>query len=134
MQLDGDKNFVINFSTDAAKKEKEKIYTKSSVKLAHRVPRDLFKGIFQKDGPHYVKGITGMPMFANENSPEELKDRIYQKYKDEFGISRDSLVFTYELPVDVQEQGKYNVIVLPTGDNDIAAQRNDVRITFLLEH
>lgn len=137
MELDNDDNFVINFSTDASKPEQERIKSfdkDSMIKMAHRVPREVFKGIFQKKGPHYLKGITKLPLFVNDNSPEELKDRIYEKYKDQFNITRDSLMFTFELPSVLGKKGQYNVIILPTGDSDIAGQRSDVRISFLLEH
>lgn len=137
MQLDKDKNFIINFSTDASTPEQDKIAAfdkQGSIKKAQKVPRELFKGIFQRKGAHYIKGITNLPVFSNEDSPEELKDRVYNEYKDKFNITRDSLVYTFELPSKLGKPGQYNVIVLPTGDSDIAAQRTDVRITFLLEH
>jgi hypothetical protein len=44
------------------------------------------------------------------------------------------LKFQWELPGEESDKFKYDVIVLPTGDTDIGAQRNDVHKTFLLVH
>jgi hypothetical protein len=43
-------------------------------------------------------------------------------------------VYQYELPSEEGDKFQYDVIVLPTGDTDIGAQRNDVQKTFLLIH
>ena len=139
IELDNDKNFVINFSTDAAQDDIKAIkgYSGSeTVKQSHRVPKDIFKGFFMKKGPHYVKNHLGLAKFVDDKAPEQLKDKIFNEYGGEFGFSRDSLKYNYELPKNPQEgeHRKYNVIVLPTGDSDIAAQRDDVRMSFLLEH
>ena len=46
-----------------------------------------------------------------------------------------STILTYdELMATPQGQGIYNVIVMPKGDGDRGAQRNDVKISFLLFH
>jgi len=50
------------------------------------------------------------------------------------GFSKDSLRYTYELPQKESDNRIFNVIVLPAGDSDIGAQREDVRISFLLYH
>lgn len=138
MQLDKDQNFVINFSTDAHKKDVESIAqhdpTREKLKYSHRVPKEIFADLFQKTGPHYTKGYKGLPVFSFEEAPEELKDRIYKKYGKEYNFSRDSLKFTFELPANPGEKNEYNVIVLPTGDSDIGAQRSDVKMSFLLVH
>jgi len=39
-----------------------------------------------------------------------------------------------ELPNNQGKPLQFNAIVLPTGDGDISAQRQDVKITFLLIH
>ena len=140
IELDKDKNFVINFSTDAHSKDIQKMKEydpeRNKAKYSHKVgvASNLFKDIFEKKGPHYVKGYGDKPIFTSEEAPEILKDRIYEKYKDEFKFTRDSLAYTFELPVKIGKPNKYNVIVLPTGDSDIGAQREDVGISFLLEH
>jgi hypothetical protein len=150
MALDNDKNFVVNFSIDANKNELGKINQWSgsdTAKLSHKVeldkrtkeqkkqwvPSNDFKQFFHKKGPHYVKNASGKPTFV-ENGQEGLKDYIFRKYGKEFNINRDSLKYTWELPHDDEGGRKYNVIVLPAGDSDISAQREDVRISFLLEH
>jgi len=38
------------------------------------------------------------------------------------------------LPAKEGAKHAYNVIVMPTGDTDIGAQRKDVQTTFLLAH
>ena len=137
IELDKDKNFVINFSTDAHKKDIDQIAAydvKKKLKRAHRVPKELFNDIFMKEGPHYAKGHTGLPIFSSEDAPEILKSRIYREYGKEFGIKKDSLVYTFELPREIGSKNQYNVIVLTTGDSDIGAQRTDVKMSFLLFH
>ena len=70
-----------------------------------------------------------------ESGREELKKRIWEKYKDQYKIDLDSLKYTDEIISKAEgKKYKYNVIVLPHGDSDISAQRQDVRISFLLEH
>jgi len=123
-----DKNFIMNFSDDANKRETEKIDVEN-VKVSKIVPKDLFKDIFVKKGPHFVKGEDGKPLF-NDGGEEELKNLISSKYN----VPYSSLVYTDELPSDQGEGFKYNVIVLPTGDSDVGAQRRDVQISFLCEH
>ena len=61
---------------------------------------------------------------------ETLKNRVSIKYN----IPYESIVYTDELPTTQGEAFKYNVIVLPTGDSDIAAQRKDVKGSYLLQH
>ena len=137
LALNGNKDFVVNFSTDAHKKDVEMTrgaVESKQVKVSHRVPRSMFSDIFKKSGPHYAKSHVGSPIFAQEESPDILKDRIYKEFGKQFGFKRNSLLFTYELPREEGKKGQYNVIVLPTGDSDIPAQRQDVRVTFLLEH
>ena len=155
MELDSDDNFVVNFSTDASKGEQEKIAQWSgatNVKMGHRVPSHkkekvpfkykagtktittaLWKKFFKTKGPHLVKGENGLPLFA-ENGEEELKNYIVDNFGEKFNVDRESLRYTWELPETDEGGRKYNVIVMSTGDNDIAAQREDVRMTFLLEH
>ena len=43
-------------------------------------------------------------------------------------------MYTFELPSKQEEKNKYNVIVLPTGDSDVGAQRRDVKMSYLLAH
>jgi hypothetical protein len=124
-----DPNFVMNFSDDANKKETAKVDTESA-KISKIVPKELFKDIFLKDGPSYVKDEKGKAMFKDDASKERLKNLISVKYN----VPYETLAFNDELPPEQGTEYLYNVIVLPTGDSDIAAQRRDVRISFLLQH
>ncbi len=124
-----DPNFVMNFSDDANKKETAKVDT-GAAKISKIVPKELFKDIFLKDGPSYVKDEKGKAMFKDDASKERLKNLISVKYN----VPYETLAFNDELPPEQSSDYLYNVIVLPTGDSDIAAQRRDVRISFLLQH
>ncbi len=124
-----DPNFVMNFSDDANKKETAKVDTEAT-KISKIVPKELFKDIFLKDGPSYVKDEKGKAMFKDDASKERLKNLISVKYN----VPYETLAFNDELPPEQSSDYLYNVIVLPTGDSDIAAQRRDVRISFLLQH
>jgi hypothetical protein len=124
-----DPNFIMNFSDDANKKETSKVDTESA-KISKIVPKELFKDIFAKEGPAYVKDEKGKAMFKDEASKERLKNLISVKYN----VPYETLAFNDELPPEQGTEYLYNVIVLPTGDSDIAAQRRDVRISFLLQH
>jgi hypothetical protein len=137
IELDKNKDFVVNFSTGSKPSELKKVkdYDKDKrVNWSETVPKDLFVGIFEKKGAGYEKGESGLPLWKNENSPEELKDIIYNNYKRQYDLDRDSLKFTYELPQKESEDEVFNVIVLPSGDSDIGAQRKDVKVSFLLFH
>jgi hypothetical protein len=119
----------MNFSDDANKKETAKVDTEAA-KISKIVPKELFKDIFLKDGPSYVKDEKGKAMFKDDASKERLKNLISVKYN----VPYETLAFNDELPPEQSSDYLYNVIVLPTGDSDIAAQRRDVRISFLLQH
>jgi hypothetical protein len=138
IELDNNDDFVINFSTDAHSRELEKIDaydTERQMKRAPRVPKDVWKDFFIPKESSWVKNIKGLPQFRNEESADGLKDAIYNKYGKTDNITRDSLVYTFELPSKQDEQkNKYNVIVLQTGDSDVGAQRTDVKNSYLLAH
>jgi hypothetical protein len=89
-----------------------------------------FKDIFKKEGPHYVKDEKEKATFIDNEAKETLKNRVSIKYN----IPYESIVYTDELPSTQDEPLKYNVIVLPTGDSDIGAQRKDVKGSYLLQH
>ena len=124
-----DPNFIMNFSDDANKKETAKVNT-DTAKISKIVPKELFKDIFVKKGPHYVKDEKEKATFIDDAAKETLKNRVSIKYN----IPYESIVYTDELPATQGEPLKYNVIVLPTGDSDIGAQRKDVKGSYLLQH
>jgi len=135
--MDKNKNFVVTFSRDSANKELKAVQdydVKGKVKMAENVPKDLFADIFIPKSSSYEKGYSGLPLFSNEQAPEILKKRIYNAYKDKYKLRKNSLKYTFEMPPQEGGKNEYNLIVLPTGDSDIGAQRRDVQVSFLLQH
>jgi hypothetical protein len=121
---------TMNFSMEGKPSEREGVNLKKT-KLSIIVPRDVFKGIFERK----TKEQSTDQFVDFESGREELKKRIWEKYKDQYKIDLDSLKYTDEIISKAEgKKYKYNVIVLPHGDSDISAQRQDVRISFLLEH
>jgi hypothetical protein len=137
-----DDNFIMNFSKGSAPKELKQVDL-DKVKYSDIVKRvdtegnkmfsDLFaKGFDQetgKDKKYDINPETGLPNFV-DGGAEELKRRISKQYN----VPLDRLRYQFELPPQEEEKFKYDVIVMPTGDSDIGAQRNDVHKTFLLIH
>lgn len=136
MELNDDDTFVINFSTDAKSTDVKQIqdYGLEKVKFSHRIPKEVFAGIFAPP----EKGQ--LSKFKNGKAGEkELKDIVYnylmkdKRYDFSF-VTRDSLRYTWELPSNQSGKFRYNIIVLPNNDSDIGAQRTDVQGSFLCEH
>lgn len=121
-------DFIMNFSKGSAPKELKQVDLEK-VKYSDIVPKELFKQIFKWKGPHVVKDENGLPTFE-DGGKEKLKQIISKEY----GVTLNRLKYQFELPNEEGEKFKYDVIVLPTGDSDIGAQRNDVQKTFLLVH
>jgi len=121
-------DFIMNFSRGANKREMDKVDI-DKVKQSVIVPREAFSDIFIKKGPHYEKDEKGLPKFV-EGGADELKRRLSKEYK----IPLETLKYLNELPPQQVDPLSINAIVLPSGDGDIAAQREDVKITFLLIH
>jgi len=122
-------DFIMNFSRGAKPSEMEKVDIEN-VKQSVIVPKELFKDIFQRDRAHYAKDeTTGLPKFV-EGGYNELKNRLAKEYN----IPTKNLLYLNELPPQEGDKLQFNAIVLPTGDGDISAQREDVKITFLLFH
>jgi hypothetical protein len=120
--------FIMNFSKGSAPKELKQVDIEN-VKYSDIVPKKLFKQVFLWKGPHVVKDENGLPKFA-EGGQEMLKQLISKEYE----VPIDRLKYQFELPNEEGDKFQYDAIVLPTGDSDIAAQRNDVQKTFLLVH
>ena len=141
--LAGNENFVMNFSKGAKKSEQDKIDFEKT-KYSEVVPKEevntkIWSDIFvkPKDAKYDINNETGLPEFKPVGDPDlpiggeaELKRRIAQKYS----ISVDRLIFQKDLPKKLGNEFQYDVIVYPTGDSDIGAQRWDVQRTFLLIH
>lgn len=125
-------DFTINFSDAANKRETSKVDT-STVKKSVIVNRVHFSDLILKDasGRHYAKDEKGKLHFKDENGLNELKQRLAKLY-----MVDPSSIITYDQMMRIPEgnKPKWNVIVMPSGDGDVSAQRKDVRITFLLEH
>lgn len=120
--------FIMNFSKGSAPKQLKQVDLEK-VKYSDIVPKELFKQVFKWKGPHAVKDENGLPTFE-DGGKEKLKQIISKEY----GVELNRLKYQFELPNEEGEKFKYDVIVLPTGDSDIGAQRNDVQKTFLLVH
>ncbi len=124
---------TMNFSVGSKQSEIDKFGKDiAKTKLSIIVPREAFEGIFErpkKDQP---------PTFKKNQNLETLKNAIWDWIKKEnidqkYNVSKESLVLTKELLKIKGEPLQYNAIVLQK-DSDIAAQRKDVKISFLLEH
>ena len=125
-----DPNMTLNFSVDAAEKEREKVDL-SKAKTSEIVPSELFKDLFLKDRAHLKVDDAGKLIPASPESLNILKQRI----ADKFNVDTNTLIMYDDmLKIPVGTEQKWNVIVLPKGQGDIAAQRKDVQRTFLLYH
>ena len=142
IDLGNKSGMVMNFSLDALAKEKGNVDLKNS-KISATVPTNVFSGIFETlSNGRFVKGEDGKPVFKDKENGRDVLKKLVKEWtmKDrrmiEVGVDipLESIVYTDELPMSQSTKFKYNVIVLPTGDSDTAAQRRDVRFSFLLEH
>lgn len=125
-----DSNVTINWSDDANKRETNKVDTKK-VKRSVIVPKELFYDLLKPNGTGrgFERDEMGRPMYKDKKSILTLKNRLAKEY----GVNADSII-TYDEMLKLPVGRKiYNVIVRPK-DGDIAAQRSDVKISFLLFH
>lgn len=126
------KDILVNFSRDANKREKDKVDI-DKVKASTIENKDIFQDLFVKaKGPHFEKDEKGKPKFIEpvEKSKQELKNRLAKKHN----VPVDSIVYQEELPSEEQGKNQFNLIVLPSGESDVGAHRQDVQISFLLIH
>lgn len=121
-------DFIMNFSKGSAPKELKQVDLDKN-KYSDIIPKKLFNDIFVKKGPHYVKDEKGLPTFV-DGGKEELRKRV----SDAYNIDINRIKYHDELPPNEGKPLQYDVIVLPTGDTDISAQRKDVHKTFLAVH
>lgn len=122
-------DFTINFSDDANKKETGNVDT-ANVKKSVIVPKEFFDDLLLKDGRHLAK-VDGKVKFKDAAGLDTLKQRLADKY----GVDKSTII-SYEKMLSIPQgtEPKYSVIIMPSGDGDVSAQRRDVRITFLLIH
>lgn len=129
---------VMSFSSGARGTETGKI-DPHEIKYAQKVPRELALGIFKQKGPGFAKDESGKAKFKDSTGKEELRNRIYNEYgtgkhPEIKPFSKESLLYTDELPVTEQSPLSLNVILLPAGDSDVGAQRRDIKNMFLTSH
>lgn len=129
-----DPDVTINFSDDANKRETGKIKDLKGAKKSVIVPKELFDDLLVKDAKNrnYETNEKGKVMFIDgQNGVNELKRRLSKKYDVDA-----STIVTYDelLKIPKGDELMYSVIVMPKGDGDVGAQRNDVRTSFLLFH
>jgi len=125
-----DPNMVLNFSVDAAEKQRNKVDL-SQAKTSEIVPPELFKDLFLKDRAHLKVDDKGKLIPVDERSIDTLKQRIADKFKVDINTL---IMYDDMLKIPVGGEKKWNVVVLPKGQGDVAAQRKDVQRTFLLYH
>jgi hypothetical protein len=121
-------DFIMNFSKGSAPKELKQVDLEKN-KYSDILPKEVFGDLFVKKGPHYVKDEKGLPTFV-DGGKEELRKRVAKGYN--LDLSR--IKYHEELPHPEGNPLQYDVIVLPTGDTDLSAQRKDVHKTFLAIH
>lgn len=138
--LKEDSDIIWNFSRQGKKSFAQGIDFKKH-KSSEIVSTDLFKDFFLKKAKGYAKDKNGNILWAEGKSKKDLIKKLYDHYSDEYDLSltdepgKSKLIMQSELPdKEDSEKNKYAVIVLPTGDTDLGAQRKDVKVMFLLEH
>jgi len=93
----------------------------------------VYDDLLVKDAKNrnYETNEKGKVMFINgQNGVNELKNRLSKLYNVDA-----STIVTYDELMSIPEGDSiYNVIVMPKGDGDRGAQRNDVKTSFLLFH
>jgi hypothetical protein len=114
--------------------EKDRPFNKKSI----IVPRSVFiKFVKSNKGRGFAKDDSGKTLV---NDKEGLRKAIFAeygnntKYSGSETITLDSIKYTDELPGKEGAAGQFNAIVLPGGDSDAPAQRQDVKFIFLLKH
>jgi hypothetical protein len=118
------KNFLINFSAGALPRETKQINFKKT-KFSEVVPKELFKD-------HKTTGI-GLKELQDRDpvAQQRMKQALAKYYK----INVKS-VLTYDEMLELPEGNKmkYNVMIVPSLDGDLAAARRDVLGSYLLYH
>lgn len=127
---DAKPDFVISFSTDAKKSERDKVDL-NGAKTSEIMFSD-FEDLFKKDGNNFTVDAQGKLIFNDRNGMEILKQRVSKK----FGVPNDGTLLSHDEMMNTPEADKptYNVIVQSKGETDISTQRPDVLRTFFLIH
>lgn len=128
-----DPDVTINFSDDANKRETGKIKDLEGAKKSVIVAKNVFDDLLVKDDKNrnYLTNEKGKVMFKDgQNGIHELKNRLAKLYN----VDVNTILTYDELMQTPQGESQYNVIVMPKGDGDRGAQRNDVKTSFLLFH
>jgi hypothetical protein len=129
-----DNDITVNFSTDANRKETNKVKDIENKKKEVTIPKELFSDLFVKTSarnPTFVIGGDGKMIYKDKDGVNILKKRIADRYN----VNMDTILTYDELltkPVGMPLQ--YNVMVAPKGEGDIGAQRRDVKYSFLMFH
>jgi len=129
-----DPDFIMNFSDDANKKQTSKVKDLENTKKAIIVSKDVFDDLLLKNekGRNYAIDEKGKTIFKEgQKSLNMLKARLSKIYNVDIN---SILTYTELQSTPLNNDAKYNVIIMPKGDGDRAAQRNDVRTSFLLFH
>lgn len=147
--------FTMNFSTEAKVADRLQVNF-NTTKISDIIPKEVFKEFVYPKGKGFAKDENDKTLLR-PGSREALKQKVRDYYNDLLPpvkksktetislklkphqknikfLEGEKLVFTDELPLEESEGFKYNVIVLPFGDSDSPAQRDDVHYTLLCEH
>jgi len=113
-------NFIITHSFGG---QSDRFIDPTSDKHARVVPKELFKGLLQKNK------TTNLWDYTSPEAEDEFKNRLAQKYN----IDKNTILTFKEMVKTPQTNKKWNVIVTPS-NADTAATRADVLGIYLLEH
>lgn len=118
------KNFLINFSAGAKPSETKQINFKKT-KFSEVVPKELFKD-------HKTTGIGLKELQDRDPVAQQRMKQALAKY---YNINVKSIL-TYDEMLELPEGNKlkYNVMIVPSLDGDLAAARRDVLGSYLLYH
>jgi hypothetical protein len=126
-------DFVVSFSVDANKGERDKVDL-TNAKTSEIVVSEYFNDLFVKTDPvHYA---------VNEKEKLIFKDKVQgmnilkQRIAKNFNIPNDETLLSHDelMTKPLADKPIYNVIVQSKGETDIPTQRHDVMRTFFLIH
>lgn len=125
--------FTVTFSQGGSQETPAGV-KKQSVVVPIPIVRDY---ITRTKGRGFSKDESGKTIVSNK---EGLKKAVVDHYSKDATlaghetITTDNTKFTDELPRVEGKDGEFNAIILPGGDSDAPAQRNDVHVIFLIKH